>query len=196
MVIIFSKLSPIVAIVLLFIIIINTFIINKNTYDHRDSTSYSNRELLSSDVQITDGQPIKTYNGIIPLSKCPAGSYRPAGGSNLVLISGQLNDGCIKCPRGRYGTLVGSSNPLCDAPCPSGRFGKKLGLKAVSECELCPPGKYGAMVGVQQFDSCPTGKYNPEYAKTSIKDCIQCPVGYRGWQCIWPVSVNEPNKQN
>ena len=28
------------------------------------------------------------------------GSYRPAGGSNLVLVSGQLNDGCVQCPRG------------------------------------------------------------------------------------------------
>jgi hypothetical protein len=29
-----------------------------------------------------------------------AGSYRPVGGSNLVLVSGQLNDGCVQCPRG------------------------------------------------------------------------------------------------
>jgi len=36
----------------------------------------SSRELLSTEFQITDGQYIKTYNGIVPLTKCPPGSYR------------------------------------------------------------------------------------------------------------------------
>ena len=156
----------------------------------------SNRELLSADVQITDGQPVRTYNGKIPKTQCPAGSYRPSGGSNLVLVSGQLNDGCVQCPRGRYGSSVGSSNPNCDDGCPVGRFGRRLGLTKVAECELCPPGKYGAVIGSSsQCDgACPKGTYNPEYGKTSLKDCLPCPMGYRGWQCNWPVEINKPNQ--
>jgi hypothetical protein len=187
-----SKLPLKVMVVIVLVFIIVLMIENSN---NSNVISHSNRELLSSDIQITDGQPIRTYNGIVPLTKCPAGSYRPSGGSNLVLVSGQLKDGCIHCPRGRYGLSVGSSNPQCDAPCPTGRFGKNLGLKAVGECELCPPGRYGSVVGVSTpCDACPQGKYNPEYGKSSVKDCLTCPPGYSGWQCNWPVAVNNPNK--
>ena len=186
------KIVVVIAFVLLSLLVL---VIENNNNSNSNFMSNSNRELLSSDIQITDGQPIKTYNGIVPLTKCPAGSYRPSGGTNLVLVSGQLNDGCIHCPRGRYGFSIGSSNPQCDAPCPTGRFGKKLGLKAVGECELCPPGRYGSIVGISTpCDACPQGKYNPEFGKSSIKDCLTCPVGYRGWQCNWPVQVNQPNK--
>ena len=67
----------------------------------------------------------------------------------------------------------------------------------MSECELCPPGKYGSIVGNSNplcDGTCPLGTYNPDFGKTSLKDCLPCPVGYRGWQCRWPVEINAPNQ--
>jgi len=68
--------------ILIFSIII--IIIIEHNYDNEvyvDSKRHTksnnnNRQLLSSDIQITDGQPIKTYNGIVPLTKCPAGIFQ------------------------------------------------------------------------------------------------------------------------
>ena len=64
--------------ILIFSIII--IIIIEHNYDNDvyvDSKRHTNnRQLLSSDIQIIDGQPIKTYNGIVPLTKCPAGIFQ------------------------------------------------------------------------------------------------------------------------
>lgn len=72
-----------VSIILVLIMIIHLTIdtannVNRNTNNVNSNTiiGNSNRELLSTEFQITDGQYVKTYNGIVPLTKCPPGSYR------------------------------------------------------------------------------------------------------------------------
>lgn len=209
MMIVFSQKTSLKVAILLITCIVGSIYLSVYKISSSDITSSSNRELLSSSVQITDGQPVKTYNGIVPLVKCPAGKYRPTGGTNLVLVSGQLNDGCIRCPRGRYGSLIGSTNPLCDAGCPAGRYGKNLGLKSLKECDFCPKGTYGPDSGLihpfppflnsgnipKSCQYCPSGRYSDNIGLTSEKNCDKCEVGYSGWQCRWPVSVNKPNQQ-
>ena len=74
-----KSISMIIAIILMFSIIVILIEVDDNsniTPVDFITNRRSNRELLSSDIQITDGQPIKTYNGIVPLTKCPAGIFQ------------------------------------------------------------------------------------------------------------------------
>ena len=65
-----------VSIILVLIMIIHLTIDTANNINSKTIIGNSNRELLSTEFQITDGQYVKTYNGIVPLTKCPPGSYR------------------------------------------------------------------------------------------------------------------------
>ena len=65
-----------VSIILVLIMIIHLTIDTPNNVNSNTIIGNSNRELLSTEFQITDGQYVKTYNGIVPLTKCPPGSYR------------------------------------------------------------------------------------------------------------------------
>ena len=65
-----------VSIILVLIMIIHLTIDIANNINSKTIIGNSNRELLSTEFQITDGQYVKTYNGIVPLTKCPPGSYR------------------------------------------------------------------------------------------------------------------------
>jgi len=75
---IISKISLYVSVSIIFVLImiIHLTIDTGNNVNSNTIIGNSNRELLSTEFQITDGQYVKTYNGIVPLTKCPPGSYR------------------------------------------------------------------------------------------------------------------------
>ena len=73
---IISKTSLYVSVSILFVLIMIIHLSVDNINNTNTVIGSSSRELLSTEFQITDGQYIKTYNGIVPLTKCPPGSYR------------------------------------------------------------------------------------------------------------------------
>ena len=50
---------------------------------------------------------IETFNGKVPEVICGPGYYRPPGGTNLKKVTGQKIDGCVRCPKGHYGSTSG-----------------------------------------------------------------------------------------
>ncbi len=79
------------------------------------------------------------------------------------MISGQRADGCLPCPRGRYGNAVGLKSSACTAPCPAGKYGNMLAAKSIYECVDCPAGRYGTTVGLTTpkcSGNCPIGTYS------------------------------------
>ena len=112
---------------------------------------------------------------------CQAGYYR------LIKNQKTINrvEGCILCPRGRYGATIGLTSSKCSAPCPKGRYGDFLGSSSQDDCTLCPFDTYGPSEGSTnpRCTKCPDGTYNPNTGSTSINDCIKCPPNYFGNQC-------------
>lgn len=76
------------------------------TQEHDEDQN--NRRQLSNKVDLFTGQDIETFNGKVPEVICGPGYYRPPGGTNLAKVTGQKNDGCIRCPKGHYGSTSGS----------------------------------------------------------------------------------------
>ena len=102
---------------------------------------------LSATFDLFTNETVRTYNGDIPLVSCPKGYYRPtsnlrsiethygaAKSSNIFLKMdrqkvdptykgtvgsyGNRYDGCVACPRGRYGDTSGLLTKFCTADCP------------------------------------------------------------------------------
>ena len=69
---------------------------------------WNNHRQLSNKVDLFTGQDIETFNGKVPEVICGPGYYRPPGGTNLAKVTGQKNDGCVRCPKGHYGSTSGS----------------------------------------------------------------------------------------
>ena len=144
---------------------------------------------------------METTNGKVPTLSCPLGTYREFGNEYLRKPGGLRLDGCLKCPKGRYGSSIDLKSSLCTAPCPRGTYRDKAGGKSIDDCTPCPAGTYGDKEGLttkQCSGSC-TGLntrerkyYSNLKGLTTRKDCKVCPKGYRGWQCDWPMySPNE-----
>ena len=156
---------------------------------HRKTTEpglEESRRKLRNRFDWRTSETLTTYNGIVPQVTCPMGTYRPQGSTKLVMITGQREDGCVPCPRGRYGQTEGLESASCTGPCPVGRFSEQLGLISKDDCELCPAGRVGANSGLTTRDcsgNCPAGKYSSKTGATATRDCLNCPTGYRGWQC-------------
>ncbi len=128
------------------------------------------------------GQSLKTRNGRVPRTACPIGFYRPAGGTDLKSIIGLRADGCVQCPRGRYGSTIGLTDSACTGPCPIGTYSDLPGLVDVTLCKLCPPGRYGAVSGLKSIDctgACPAGRYSPE-GSASGAACLVCDGHFSG----------------
>ena len=108
---------------------------------------------------------VGTRAGVVPSMTCPAGRYRPTGASDnnyQRLVSLRAN-GCVDCPRGRYGDVAGLTTELCVQDCPKGRYRDIPGAKSEHECSLCPPGRYGDASGLTTKHCsapCPSGKYS------------------------------------
>lgn len=145
----------------------------------------SSRSLAATKDPIT-GDSFTTINGAVPVTSCPLGKYRPAGSTDMTRVTGQRTDGCVYCPRGRYGSSPTLTQRTCTASCPTGRYGPTLGATSVRDCSFCPAGKYGAQTGLVQetcSGRCPKGFYSNVVGLTSIGQCKKCITGYRGWQC-------------
>lgn len=156
------------------------------TINEETSNVHNDHRKLSSQYDLITGESVTTYNGITPQTSCPLGYYRPDGATKLTQVTGQRTDGCIECPRGRYGSTTTLKSAACTAACPAGRFGSEKALKNQDECQYCPPGTYGSASGLTTDSctaSCPSGKYSSSYGNSKASDCKSCPVGYRGWQC-------------
>lgn len=131
----------------------------------------------------------------ISLVYCGCRTYRPQGSTNLLRKSGQRTDGCVVCPRGRYGSSTGLTLSTCTAPCPLGTYGGNTGLSSPLQCTPCPPGKFNSIAGIrteQECQRCPNGKYSSRTGLTNSGQCLTCAKGYPGWQCDWPILTKAP----
>ena len=109
--------------------------------------------------------------------------YRPSGSTKLHRVSGNRQDGCNPCPKGRYGDTMGLQHPSCTAPCPVGTYSDAVGLTSIKECKKCPEGTFGRNRGLTTSTcsgKCPKGKYSDLPGSIQCKDC---PPNYRMWQC-------------
>lgn len=131
---------------------------------------------------------VTTSNGDVPRTRCPIGKYRVDSGSNLASTprKGVRVDGCIPCPRGRYGATEGLTSSSCTGQCPKGRYNDKLGLTAEADCTPCPVGRYGSSLGLTTkacTASCASGYYTKSTGTEASTDCIVCPLGYSDYPC-------------
>lgn len=168
---------------------------NQNT----DSTRSSHRRKLSTQIDYFSGESLVTYNGQVPLVTCPHGTYRPQGSTNLKMVTGQREDGCVPCPKGVYGDSSGLTSPSCTAPCPLGTYSDRPGLTSKSQCTLCPQGTYGSATGLTTntcSGKCPRGKYSNVYGSITINDCIICPNELQTAQCRWAVQPRAGQDQD
>lgn len=138
---------------------------------------------LSADFDLVTGENLKTVRGKVPEISCPLGHYRPPGSTDTKRVSAQRQDGCKRCPRGRYGDSVGLLVATCTAACPVGTYGDQEGLESVSDCQKCPPGSFGINRGMKTKECsglCPRGRYSDTFGASS---CKVCPPHYHDWQC-------------
>lgn len=164
---------------LLFIILILSIICVTWYPRHHQSTW----RRLSIAVDINTGENLRTINGTIPEVSCPLGHYRPSGSTKLFRVSGNRQDGCFPCPKGRYGDSVGLKHSSCTASCPIGTYSDRLGLTSVSECSKCPKGTFGKNRGLTTSECsgvCPKGRYTDKEGSIS---CKLCPKNYYMHQC-------------
>eukprot|EP01040_Poterioochromonas_malhamensis_P010769 gene10769-11738_t len=163
----------------IFVIILTVY----NIYEFGVTKESFVRRSLSATVDLNTGENVKTVNGTIPEVSCPLGTYRPSGSTVLRRVSGQRQDGCQRCPKGRYGDKMGLTHPSCSGVCPVGTYGDEDGLKSKKECKLCPPGTYGTRSGLTTATCsglCPKGTYSDSYGS---RKCKKCPPNYNMWQC-------------
>ncbi len=125
---------------------------------------------------------LKTKNGIVPYVYCPKGSYRILKNKKL----SNREDGCILCPRGRYGDTIGLTSSFCSGACPKGKYGNIKGAISILDCSQCPEDSYGPIEGNMNSEctKCPIGTYNPKIGSSLMSDCIKCPDNYYGHQCF------------
>mmetsp|Transcript_2528 Transcript_2528/g.3619 ORF Transcript_2528/g.3619 Transcript_2528/m.3619 type:complete len:251 (+) Transcript_2528:189-941(+) len=145
----------------------------------------------------SDGEEsLETVNGVLPTLSCPLGSYRDFGNRHLRRPGGLRMEGCIECPKGRYGSSTRLKNSLCTAPCPRGTYRDKTGGTSAADCTLCPEGTYGDEEGLTtkecsgyctDFNSEKAKYYSDDKGLQTRRACKVCPKGYRGWQCEYPL---------
>ena len=183
-------LTNILLILIIFIQNLNAHDVTKNDQNNdiiiiNNNNNNNNDRKLSLDYDLFTEESVKTFNGVPPQTSCPIGHYRDG------TSRGPREDGCLKCPRGRYGSTTGLTSASCTKPCPAGRYSFKEGITSDSECFLCPLGRYGSQFGLTSAACdarCPTGRYTSTTGNTRIGDCKTCPPGYRGYQCTWAVN--------
>jgi len=145
---------------------------------------------LSAKYDLLTGDLSRTTNGQVPRVNCEPGYYRPRGGSNLIMITGQRLDGCIQCPRGTFGQTSGLTDRSCSGSCPLGTYSDRLGRTSVADCKPCPLGTYGAGIGLTTAScsgSCPAGRYTPAVGATDASACEACVLGLEVEPCSFAV---------
>jgi hypothetical protein len=141
-------------------------------------------------------ESVKTYNGAVPRTTCPKGYYRPSGGTDLTSVTALRVDGCIKCPRGKYGNTEGETDALCSGSCPLGKYSDVTGITSIYDCKNCPSGRYGGSIGMNKKSctaACPAGKYSPA-GSTSGATCTACDFNLSGKLrgCTQDMTPHEP----
>ncbi len=162
-----------------------------DTFNESDTSSSGGRRRLSTEFNYFTGESMETFNGRVPKTTCPPGFYRPQGSTDMIMVSGQREDGCMPCPAGRYGAVAGLTSPLCTSGCPAGTFSDRVGIVSALDCQSCPVGKYGTYGGLSSRDcsgNCPAGRYTSTTGNIFKSDCKACPTGFRSWQCTWAVA--------
>jgi len=152
--------------------------------------------VLSLSKDLFTGEGTKTQNGAVPRTSCPEGYFRPPGGTDLVSVVGPRLDGCVKCPRGKYGSAPGQTNSMCSGSCPTGRYSDVTGITDVSQCKLCPTGRFGATTGLSSqicSGNCPAGKYS-EMGSVGTSFCLDCEFNLSGHkrECTQNMAPREP----
>lgn len=144
-------------------------------------------------------ESLETRNGKLPTLSCPLGKYRDFGNKYLRKPGGIRLEGCLDCPKGRYGDRNDLKNSLCSGTCPLGTYLDETGGKSINDCKMCPKGTYGDGIGLETA-SCSghctdrnNGNrkyYSDEEGLVSWAFCKRCPRGYRGWQCKWSLRIS------
>ena len=133
-----------------------------------------------------------TKDGEYPILSCPIGTYRTLADSYYRKPGGLRLDGCLDCPKGRYGAKIDLRSSLCSGACPRGRYRDATRGKSISDCFLCPEGTFGDREGLKTgrcsgycTDSNTNSKkyYSNIPGLTTKAQCKACPPGYIGWQC-------------
>lgn len=135
---------------------------------------------------------LETQNGKLPELSCRLGTYRDYGNRNYNRPGGLRMEGCIDCPKGRYGSSKDLKNNLCTAACPRGTYLDRTGGKSIDDCKKCPEGTFGEETGLTtsscsgsctDLNTAKTKYYSDEKGLTTRAKCKICPKGYNGWQC-------------
>jgi hypothetical protein len=95
-----------------------------------------------------DSESLETKSGQLPTISCPIGMYREFGRNSFQRPGGMRTDGCINCPRGRYGTTASLTSEYCTDACPKGRYRDRPGGKSIDDCLFCPEGTVGSETGL------------------------------------------------
>ena len=155
------------------------------TEGEQQAKSWMHR-LLSIKSDWFTGETVSTYDGDVPRTTCPVGKYRVSSGSNLYSNKGLRVDGCIPCPRGKYGSTEGLTSSACSGTCPKGRYSDRIGITTAEECQPCEVGRYGSSLGLTTAactGSCATGYYTTTSAAEAATECVVCPTGYSNAPC-------------
>jgi len=142
-----------------------------------------------------ESESLETDRGIIPTISCPLGMYRLVTGATYSRRPGGFReDGCIPCPRGRYGSTHDLTSSGCTDECPKGTYRDTPGAQSAADCFFCPEGTYGSSEGLvdkscsgqcTDHNTVNTRYYSDVVGLTQSSDCKVCAEGYRGWQCEW-----------
>jgi len=135
---------------------------------------------------------LETQNGELPELSCRLGTYRDYGNRYLKRPGGLRMEGCIDCPKGRYGSSTDLKNSLCTAACPRGTYRDRTGGRSVKDCRKCPEGTFGEETGLTtsscsgfctDLNNSKKKYYSDVTGLTTRAGCKECPQGYNGWQC-------------
>jgi len=178
---------------------IDSFHLRHNMLDEGPMPSWFARiahRVLSLSQDLFTGEYTKTVNGAVPRTSCQIGYFRPPGGTDLVSVIGPRLDGCVKCPRGRYGGAPGQTDSMCSGSCPTGRYSDVTGITDPAHCKLCPTGRFGATPGLQTqmcSGNCPAGKFS-EMGSIGSSYCQDCEFNLSGHTrgCTQNMAPREP----
>jgi len=141
------------------------------------------------------GESLETSNGNVPMLSCPLGKYRITTAYTYNRRPGGLReDGCIECPRGKFGSTTDLTSSDCTGNCPKGTYRDVPGGITAADCFYCPEGTFGSVKGLvnehcsgmcSDLNDVNTKWYSNVAGLTQSSDCLACPEGYRGWQCEW-----------
>mmetsp|Transcript_3484 Transcript_3484/g.5063 ORF Transcript_3484/g.5063 Transcript_3484/m.5063 type:complete len:197 (-) Transcript_3484:886-1476(-) len=134
----------------------------------------------------------------MPDLSCPPGTYRkidPPGGLRM--------EGCLKCPKGTYGTSTELKDASECTPCPKGTYRDYIGGRGPAACTPCPEGTYGEEIGLTtskcsgyctDWNTEELKFYSKEVGLTTRGNCKICPFGYYLWQCPRPSTLSKVPK--